>query len=240
MDRPTLNGLRNELRATADRQVAEQLQRFFKTGAGEYGEGDRFLGVRVPRLRRLARAYRRLSLDACTELLRSPWHEERLLALLIFVAKYRNGGAEIRTTIHERYLEHTRYVNNWDLVDASAEHLVGAHITPTDTDLLSRLARSPSVWERRIAIMSTFHWIKRNEFAPTLAVAELLLADAHDLIHKAVGWMMREIGKRDLPAEEAFLANRYRRMPRTMLRYAVERFPEERRQQYLRGEVADE
>ena len=240
MDRPTLNGLRKELCTIADRQAAEQLQRYFKTGAGEYGEGDRFLGVRVPRLRRLAKGYRTLPLDACTELLRSPWHEERLLALLIFVAQYRNGDAEVRSTIHERYLAHTRYVNNWDLVDASAEHLVGAHITPADTGLLFRLARSSTVWERRIAIMSTFYWIKRNEFAPTLAVAELLLADPHDLIHKAVGWMLREIGKRDLPSEEAFLAAHYRRMPRTMLRYAVERFPEERRQQYLRGEVVRE
>lgn len=237
MDKPTLNALRDELRVIADRQSAEQLQRYFKTGAGEYGEGDRFLGIRVPRLRRLAKAYRTLPLDACSELLRSPWHEERLLALLIFVAQYEKGDAEVRTTIHERFLEHTRFVNNWDLVDVSAEHLVGAHITPTDIGLLLQLARSSNVWERRIAIMSTFHWIKRNEFAPTLTVAEHLLTDSHDLIQKAVGWMLREIGKRDLPAEERFLSTRYRRMPRTMLRYAVERFPEERRRQYLRGEV---
>ena len=225
------------LDALRDPAVAATSQRYFKTGPGGYGEGDRFLGVRVPQLRALARAHRSLPLGAVVAHLRSPWHEERLLALLILVEQYRRGSAEARERIHHTYLEHTRFVNNWDLVDASAEHLVGAHLDPGDLALLERLAASTSVWERRIAIMATFHRIKQGVFDPALHIADRLLGDPHDLIHKAVGWMVREVGKRDAGRHEAFLDGRYRRMPRTMLRYAIERLPEARRTRYLRGDV---
>jgi 3-methyladenine DNA glycosylase AlkD len=240
MDSPEMNiraltDLRREVHSLSDPQVAAFLQRFFKTGPGEYGEGARFLGIRVPVLRCVARAYLTMPLEAVLDLLRSSWHEERLLALIILVAQFRRGSSEARQSIHEAYLAHTRFINNWDLVDASAEHIVGPHVDPSDLAPLVRLADSPSVWERRIAVMATFHWIRKGEFGPTLSVADRLLQDPHDLIHRAGGWMLREVGKRDLAAEEGFLASRYPRMPRTMLRYAVERFPEARRQQYLRG-----
>jgi 3-methyladenine DNA glycosylase AlkD len=233
----TLGALRRELRAEADPDDALNLQRFFKTGKGGYGEGDRFLGVRVPVLRRLARGYRDLPATDALTLLRSRWHEERLLALLLLVGLYRRGAAADRQTIFDLYLGHTRYVNNWDLVDSSAKYIVGPHLGPDSTGVLDRLARSPAVWERRIAVLATFHWIDRGEFGPAFRVAELLLSDEHDLIHKAVGWMLREIGKRDRAAEVAFLKAHYTAMPRTMLRYAIEHFSESERRRYLDGKV---
>ena len=213
------------------------LQRFFKTGPGQYGEGDRFLGIRVPRLWHLARRFRELPHEQVLNLLRSPWHEQRLLALLLLVDQYRRGTDAEREAIHRAYLDNTVHINNWDLVDSSAEHLVGAHLDPGRLELLEVLARSGSVWERRIAMLATFHWIKRSEYRPALRVAKLLMKDPHDLIHKAVGWMLREIGKHDLAVEEKFLLAHYRRMPRTMLRYAIERMPKPRRRRYLRGEL---
>jgi 3-methyladenine DNA glycosylase AlkD len=233
----TLAEARREVRELADPQTAEFLQRYFRAGPGGYGEGDRFLGIRVPQLRRLARRHRSLAREEMLELLRSPWHEERLLALLLLVERYRLGAETEREVIFRTYLSHTRHVNNWDLVDASAEQIVGARINPDQITVLERLASSESLWERRIAILSTFHWIKRGEFRPTLRIAELLAGDSHDLIQKAVGWMLREVGKREFRREEEFLRQHYRRMPRTMLRYAIERFPEVRRRQYLRGEI---
>ncbi len=232
-----LDDLRRALRERADPAAAAVLRGFFKTGPGEYGEGDRFLGVRVPHLRRLAKDHRGVSMPEALELLRSPWHEERLAALLLLVGRYRRGGAEEREAIHRAYLGHTAYVNNWDLVDLSAEHLVGAHLDPERLGPLERLAAAESVWERRIAILATFGWIKRGTFGPTLRVAGLLLHDRHDLVHKAVGWMLREVGKRDRAAEEEFLRAHHVTMPRTMLRYAIERFPPELRRRYLRGEA---
>jgi 3-methyladenine DNA glycosylase AlkD len=237
MHAPALVDVESELQRLADPADAEVLRRFFKTGPGEYGEGDRFLGIRVPRLRALARTSRSLPHEQVLTLLRAPWHEARLLALLLLVEQYRRGTAAERAAIYDAYLGHTRYINNWDLVDSSAEHILGAHLRPENLTALERLARSESLWERRMAILATFHWIRQGEFRPTLRLAGLLLEDPHDLIHKAVGWMLREVGKRDLRVEEEFLLPRYRRMPRTMLRYAIERFPESRRQQYLRGEV---
>jgi 3-methyladenine DNA glycosylase AlkD len=233
----TLAEVRADVRALESPADAEFLQRFFKTGPGEYGEGDRFAGIRVPALRSLARKHAGLSLDETAELLRSPVHEERMLALLLLVHRYQRGHAGEREAVYRAYLASTRHINNWDLVDASAEHIVGAELVDRDRAPLLALARSEVVWERRIAIVATFHFIKRGELGPTLRVAELLLGDRHDLIHKAVGWMLREVGKRDPPAEEAFLRAHYRQMPRTMLRYAIERFPEELRKRYLRGEV---
>lgn len=234
---PLLNEVEQALHTLADAPAAAFLQRFFKTGPGEYGEGDRFLGIRVPQLRHLARQFRELPHEQVLTLLRSPWHEQRLLALLLLVDQYRRGTDADREAIHRAYLDHTAYINNWDLVDSSAVHIVGAHVNPRRLKLLEQLARSESVWERRIAILATFYWINRNEHRPALRLAKLLMNDPHDLIHKAVGWMLREIGKRDPAVEEAFLLDHYRRMPRTMLRYAIERMPESRRRQYLRGEL---
>lgn len=229
--------VRRALEALADPAVAAHSARFFRSGPGGYGEGDRFLGIRVPQLRALARTHRALPLADALEHLRSPWHEERLLALLVLVEQHRRGDAEARERLHRVYLEHARFVNNWDLVDTSAPQLVGAQLEPGDLAPLERLAASTSVWERRIAVLATFDWIKRGVFPPTLRLADRLLEDPHDLIHKAVGWMLREVGKRDPARLEAFLADRYRRMPRTMLRYAIERLPEGRRRAYLRGDA---
>jgi len=233
-----LESLRARLGELADPEDARFLQRYFKTGPGEYGEGDVFIGIRVPVLRGLAREHGDLPLDDAAELLRSPVHEERLLALLILVRAHGRGTADRKREIHDLYLAHTRFINNWDLVDSSAEHIVGAQLWEGDRSLLDRLARSESVWERRIAIIATFHFIRRGHFGDTFRIAETLLDDRHDLIHKAVGWMLREAGKRDQAAEEAFLRAHHRRMPRTMLRYAIERFPEPLRKAYLRGDVA--
>jgi 3-methyladenine DNA glycosylase AlkD len=229
--------LRAELYALADPADAIHLQRFFKTAPGEYGAGDKFLGLRVPALRKLVRDYRQLNDADALEMLASSWHEERLLALMLLVDGYDRGDESRRERIHRAYLEHTRYINNWDLVDSSAEHIVGPHLEAREIALLERLARSDDIWERRIAIISTFHFIKRNEFAPTLKIARLLLEDSHDLIHKAVGWMLREVGKRDREVEDVFLRKHYRKMPRTMLRYAIERHPETLRKRYLAGTV---
>jgi len=229
--------LRSELYALADPADAIHLQRFFKTAPGEYGAGDKFLGLRVPALRKLVRDYRQLNDADALEMLASSWHEERLLALMLLVDGYDRGDESRRERIHRAYLEHTRYINNWDLVDASAEHIVGPHLEAREIALLQRLAKSDDIWERRIAIISTFHFIKRNEFAPTLKIARLLLEDSHDLIHKAVGWMLREVGKRDRRVEDAFLKKHYKKMPRTMLRYAIERHPETLRKRYLAGTV---
>jgi 3-methyladenine DNA glycosylase AlkD len=172
-------------------------------------------------------------------LLVSPWHEARLLALLILVRAYDSGDEDKREAIYRLYLDHTACINNWDLVDSSAEHIVGRHLQERDRGVLYELARSSSIWERRIAIMATFRFVKAGSFNDTLGIADILLLDAHDLIHKAVGWMLREVGKRDLAAARAFLRVRYPRMPRTMLRYAIEKYPEELRKQYLRGDIED-
>ena len=229
--------MREALDALADPDVAAFSQRYFKTGPGEYAEGDRFLGIRLRDLRALVRPNRTLPLEDVVAHLRSPWHEERLLALLILVEQHRRGDAEARERLHRAYLEHTRCVNHWDLVDASAPELVGPHVEPGDLRLLDHLAASDAVWERRIAALATLWWTRKGEVGPALHVAERLLRDPHDLIHKAVGWMVREVGKRDPERFEAFLTERYPRMPRTMLRYAIEKLPEERRQRYLRGEA---
>lgn len=230
-----LPDVRRKLRTLADPESAASHQRFFKTGPGQYGEGDRFLGIRVPQIRALIRPSRDLSEEAVLELLRSQWHEERLLALFLLVDRYGRGRPAERATIHDVYIANTEYINNWDLVDSSAEHIVGAHLDPNHLELIEQLAQSESVWERRIAMLATFHWIKRGVFQPALAIAELLVHDSHDLIHKAVGWMLREVGQRNQAEEERFLRKHARLMPRTMLRYAIERFPEEKRQSYLMG-----
>jgi 3-methyladenine DNA glycosylase AlkD len=232
---PAVATLRKELYALADPDAASHALRFFKTAPGEYGAGDKFLGLSVPELRKLVRENRHINYSQALEMLTSSWHEERLLALMFLVERYSRGDDSERDRIHRAYLANTRYINNWDLVDCSAHYIVGPHLDAREIKLLERLAQSDDVWERRIAMIATLHFIRKNEFGPTLGIARLLLNDTHDLIHKAVGWMLREVGKRDRKAEDAFLIKHYRVMPRTMLRYAIERHPEMVRQQYLAG-----
>ena len=229
--------LEKELSSLEDSHTASFLKRFFKTGPGEYGEGDLFRGIRVPVLRKLAKEYQSLTLGETEVLLRSSYHEDRLLALLILVRAYLRGDDAVKEKVFDLYLKNTQFINNWDLVDSSAAQIVGAFLWDKDRDVLYRLARSSDLWERRIAIIGTFHFIRRCEFTETLKIAEILLAAREDLIHKAVGWMLREVGNRNMNIEEGFLRNHHKRMPRVMLRYAIEKFPEPKRQQYLRGEI---
>jgi len=233
---PTLAAIRARVRPLADPRIADASQRFFKTGPGDYGHGDRFLGIRVPTLRRLAREFRAAPVTVALALLRSPLHEERLLALLILVASFERGTAAEQRRIYEQYLKHVpKHVNNWDLVDSSAPYIVGAHLMDRDRGVLHELARSPHLWSRRVAIIATFWLIKKGSFED--AIAEQLLADREDLIHKATGWMLREIGNRDRAVAERFLRRHCREMPRTMLRYAIEKFPERLRRAYLDGTI---
>jgi 3-methyladenine DNA glycosylase AlkD len=222
-----------KLRNHGNSEKARVLQRFFKTGASEYGEGDIFLGISVPEIRKIAKEYQTIALKYVKHLLRSSIHEERLLALLIMVRKYARGTSEEKDSIYELYIKNTRHINNWDLVDLSAEKIVGRHLADKSRKTLHRLARSDVLWERRIAIMATFYFIRRNDFNETLKVAKILLNDSEDLIHKAVGWMLRETAKRDIDIGKKFLDEHYINMPRTMLRYAIERFPEAERRKYL-------
>lgn len=237
MTLPSADDARARLHALASPEHAATLQRYFKTGKGQYADGDRFIGVRVPAIRSLVRELTMLPLGDVKKLLTSKIHEERLLALLVMVRQYQRGGEGLRQRLFEMYLANTRHINNWDLVDTSAEHIIGAHIADGDRSVLERLARSESLWERRMAALATFHFIRKGDFGDTLRIAEMLLDDDEDLIHKGVGWMLREVGQRDRAREERFLRVHYRRMPRTMLRYAIEKFPEELRMGYLRGEV---
>ena len=233
----TAKEISKRLKKLENREQAAISRKFFKTGPGEYGEGDIFIGIRVPVLRKLVEDYFELPIKEIQSLLKSPVHEERLLALLLMVRKASGRSDDIKKSIYELYLKNTRFVNNWDLVDASAEHVVGAYLRDKNKSVLYRLAESEDLWERRIAIMSTFHYVKHHEFSKTLRISKILLFDRHDLIHKATGWMLREIGKRDLQTEENFLKTHYKKMPRTMLRYAIEKFPESKRQRYLKGKI---
>jgi 3-methyladenine DNA glycosylase AlkD len=230
--------IQRELESLGDASRVVILQRFFKTGPGEYAAGDRFRGIRVPVLRGLARKYQDISLAEAGRLLQSTFHEDRLLALLLLMRHYYRGNQGIKDKIHRLYLKRTRMVNNWDLVDASAPHLVGHYLEDRPKDTLTRLATSGNLWERRMSVIATFHFIKQQDFDETLRISRLLLGDPEDLIHKAVGWMLREVQKRESAVAEAFLQTHYRIMPRTMLRYAIERLPEARRQAYLKGTVA--
>lgn len=229
--------IRKRLLDLEDKEKAKTLQRFFKTGPGEYGEGDIFLGVMVPQLRKLSKEYGELDLGEVEALLKSSVHEERLLALLILIRKYNRGGEAEKKKIYGLYLKSTRWINNWDLVDLSAPNIVGDFLMKRSREPLYRLACSPSLWERRIAILATFQFIKSHQFDETLRIGKILISDQEDLIHKAVGWMLREVGKRDPVAEESFLREQYRQMPRTMLRYAIERFPAARRELFMKGRI---
>jgi 3-methyladenine DNA glycosylase AlkD len=226
-----------ELVALGNPEAAAFVAGYFKTGKGEYGEGDQFLGVRVPVLRKLARAQWPMELSEILKLLRSKLHEARLLALLLVGRAYERGSAKERQEIYRAYLDHTKHINNWDLVDVSAPAIVGRHLFAGNRAVLARLARSRSLWERRIAIISTQYFIRQGDFADTLRIAGLLLQDREDLIHKAVGWMLREVGNRDVAVLRRFLREHYRTMPRTMLRYAIEKFPPAERSAYLAGTI---
>ena len=229
--------LSKSLRDLADPVTAAQLQRFFKTGKGEYGEGDRFLGIRVPVIRQHVNKCVKMPLEEIGHLLASPFHEERLAALLLLVERFRRGDDSLRAAVYRMYLDNLHRVNNWDLVDISAPAIVGAHLENKDKRPLYALAASSNLWQRRIAIMATLTFIRKQRFADTLKIAKRLLGDSEDLIHKAVGWMLREIGKRDAGVEKIFLKVHHKRMPRTMLRYAIEKFPEPERQEYLKGTI---
>lgn len=232
-----LKDIQADLQKLANKAQAKTLQGFFKTGPGEYGEGDIFIGVRVPQLRKLAQKYKHIPTEAAIRLIISPIHEQRMLSLLILIGRFETGDAKERKKIYNLYLKHTRFVNNWDLVDSSAGHIVGAYLMDRSKKPLYRLATSGNLWKRRIAIVATFSFIKKGKHFETLSISKILLKDKEDLIHKAVGWMLREVGKRDLVTAETFLKEYYHHMPRTMLRYAIEKLPEPKRQRYLKGKI---
>jgi len=241
-----------ELKKYQSAEKAIILQRFFKTGPGQYGEGDKFLGVVVPNLRIVAKKFVDTDFISLKKLINSPIHEHRLTALLILTYKFKQAAAlEKKKQIYNFYLKYTKQINNWDLVDLSAPNIVGGYLltrschpdhihschSKSERRILDKLAHSKNLWEKRIAIISTFAFIKQNEFTNTLKISKMLLNDKHDLIHKAVGWMLREVGKRNSTVEESFLKEYYKAMPRTMLRYAIEKFPEKLRQKYLKGGI---
>ena len=238
-ERPVMNlkHLHLEMKSLGDADKAAHAQGFFKTGPGQYGEGDVFLGIRVPVVRKVASKYRDLPLNLTTILLESVYHEERLLALFILVKQFAQGNDAEQEAIFNLYMDHTGFINNWDLVDSSAHLIVGARLQNGPRTMLVQMTHSKILWERRMAMMATLHFIRQNDFKDALLVAERLLHDEHDLIHKIVGWMLREIGNRDRAVEENFLRKHYQEMPRTMLRYAIEKFPEDLRQQYLKGTI---
>jgi 3-methyladenine DNA glycosylase AlkD len=232
----TIKTIIKELEKFGSPERAKHSLRFFKTGPGQYGEGDVFYGASVPEMRIVAKKYKDINLDDVQELLKNKYHECRLVALMILVEKY-NRAVDVKNkkTIYEMYLNNTKYINNWDLVDSSAHKIVGAYIYshPDEIKTLFRLAHSKDLWEKRIAIISTAYYIGKNDFNATLNISETLIDDEHDLIHKAVGWMLREIGKRNQDIEEKFLKRHHKSMPRTMLRYAIERFDDKKKEQYM-------
>lgn len=226
--------LKKELKQLADPKRAEISQRFFKTGPGEYGEGDIFIGIGGTVQRKVAKKYTELNLPDLQKLLNSKIHEYRQVALLVLVNKFSKADDIEKTKIYNFYLKNTRRINNWDLVDISAPHIVGMYLLDKDRKVLYKLVKSKNLWERRIAVLATFSFIRENDFKDVLKISEILLNDGHDLIHKAVGWMLREVGKRNQAVEEKFLKKHYQKMPRTMLRYAIERFNEKKRKYYLK------
>lgn len=229
---------KKELRKYASKEKANVLSWFLKTGKGEYGEGDKFIGIIVPNIRKVAKKHQDLPLKEAIKLLKSHIHEERLLALLIMVLRFQKAQNEAKKkVIYNAYLANIKYINNWDLVDLSSHEIVGNFLLNKSRKKLYNLSKSKSLWERRISIVSTYRFIRNDQFRDTLKIAHILVKDSHDLIHKAAGWMLREVGKRDLRALESFLKRHYKSMPRTMLRYSIEKFPENKRLKYLNGEV---
>ena len=234
-----LNELINELNSLKNPEQARIIQGFFKTGKGEYGEGDIFFGIKMPIQRDVAKKYIDLSFNDLQNLLNSRVHEYRMIALIILINKYKKlkKNKLKQREIFEFYLKNTLRINNWDLVDISAPSIIGDFSSIEGTEILKFLSKSKNMWERRIAILSTYAFIKKRIYGETLSIADILIKDEQDLIHKAVGWMLREVGKRNKEVLEIFLKERYKEMPRTMLRYAIEKFPEERRKAYLKGEI---
>ncbi len=233
--------LDDDFKSLENTQIASHSQRFFKTGKGEYGEGDVFLGIRVPELRKLVKKYKDLSFKEIESLLYSKYHEKRLFGALYLVKLFKQSkkNDEKQKKIYDFYLKHKSQMNNWDIIDTTTPHIIGAYLfNKKNKEILYKLAVSESLWDRRIAIISTWFFVRNNQYDDLLKLSKILLNDKEDLIHKAVGWMLREVGKRDLELEENFLIlNDYNNMPRTMLRYAIEKFEEIRRKQYLRGEI---
>lgn len=233
-----LTEIKKELRVYANKEKVSNYQRFFKTGPGQYGEGDKFLGVTVPKTHIVAKKFSSATFDDIKKLLELPYHEERMVALFILVGQFEKGDEKLRKKIFNFYLKNRKRVNNWDLVDSSAHKIVGVYLTDKPKDVLYKYARSRNLWDHRIAIVSTFHFIRQNSFNDTIAISEILLNDEHDLIHKAVGWMLREVGKRDVKILEKFLKKHSQNMPRTMLRYSIEKFPETQRKRYLNSQIS--
>ena len=231
----SLSEIRKEISKQKNPIQAVNLQRFFKTGKGEYGEGDVFYGIKVPEQRIIAKQFKDLPLEDLKVLVTSKVHEERLIAAFILVDQYKRGDDKKKKIIFDFYLKNRKGINNWDLVDLSAPKIVGKHLIDKEKDLLYKFALSKDLWEKRISIISTQTFIREHYFEETLKISEIILHDKHDLIHKAVGWMLREIGNRDMETEEEFLKKHYKTMPRTMLRYAIEKFPEQKRIKYLKG-----
>ena len=228
----------DEIRALANKEIAKHSLRFFKTAKGEYGHGDIFLGVRTPQIRLIAKKHIGISTTEMKTLIKSKYHEERLLGLIILVNKYSKAKDEkSKNQLYKIYVSSFKYVNNWDLVDVTCPHIIGKHLMDNNRSILYSWAKSDDLWTKRIAIVSTHWFIRKNDLQDTFKIAEMLLNDEHDLIHKAVGWMLREAGKRDLEKEEIFLKKHYKNMPRTMLRYSIEKFPEPKRQKYLKGKI---
>jgi 3-methyladenine DNA glycosylase AlkD len=224
-----------ELQCLKNSKKAKDLTRFFKCGKGEYGEGDVFWGIMVPQQRQVAKKYfQEAGLKDIQKLLDSPVHEQRLTGLLMLVSQFEKADERTKKAIYNFYLKDAKRINNWDLVDLTAPRIVGGYLLDKDRKILYKLAKSKNLWERRIAILATFMFIRESDFRESLIIAEILLNDSHDLIHKAVGWMLREVGKRDLKEEEKFLKKYSQKMPRTMLRYAIEKFPEKKRREYLK------
>lgn len=228
-----LDPLKNDLKNLADLKRAEVSARFFKTGKGQYGQGDVFLGITVPKMRAVAKKYLDLTLGDIEKLLFSKIHEHRFVSLVILVSKFNKADEAGKRKIFDFYIKNARHVNNWDLVDTSAPYIVGEYLGQREKGVLYKFAKSKNLWERRIAIVSTYAFIRNNKIDDTLKIAEVLISDGHDLIHKAVGWMLREVGKKDKAALEGFLKKHYQKMPRTMLRYAIERFDLDKKRFYM-------
>ncbi len=231
-----LRNLKADLKKIATPKKAKASLWFFKTGKGEYGDGDKFIGVSVPEQRKIASKYKNLSLVDISQLLKSKIHEERSVALFILVKNFQTNESN-RSDIFAFYLKHRKFVNNWDLVDSSADKIVGAYLIEKDKFVLNKLAVSKNIWDRRIAIVSTFYFIKNNKFEETFRISKILINDHHDLIHKAVGWMLKEVGKRDEGKLENYLKVNYKLMPRAMLRFTIEKLSDSKRKKYLSGNI---
>lgn len=226
-----LTKLKNNLKRKSDADRSQNLSRFFKTGKGEYGEGDKFLGITVPEIRKITKKYKELDIEDILKLLESSYHEERMTALIIMTLRY----PKEKDTFYNLYINNTKYINNWDLIDTTCPRIIGDYLLDKPRDILYEFANSNDLWKKRIAIISTLTFIRNNEYEDTMKISEILLNDSHDLMHKAVGWMLREVGNRSKSTEVKFLNKYYKIMPRTMLRYAIEKFPEVERKKYLKG-----